>query len=103
MWIGQQVKIPFTLTLIMGVYTVIMLWSVCFSTFLFGIGKLRLQLVNIMIVAILFIPLAIWLGKAIGIYGIVLTLCLTNISGAILNPIQFNRILSGKAIGIWNA
>lgn len=101
-WIGQQVKIPFTLTLLMGIYSIILLWSVCFSTFLFGIGKLRLQLMNIVLVAIFFIPLAIWMSKMLGLYGIVIALCLTNLSGAILNPIQFKMILSKKAFGIWN-
>jgi O-antigen/teichoic acid export membrane protein len=102
-WIGQSVIIPFMLTLLMGIYTIIWLWSVCFSTFLYGIGKLRLQLVNITIVAILFIPLAILLTRLLGIYGIVIALALSNLSGAILNPIQFRKILSGKAAGIWNA
>jgi O-antigen/teichoic acid export membrane protein len=102
-WIGHQVTIPFMLTFLMGAYTIIWLWSVCFSTFLFGIGKLRLQLVNIAIVALLFIPMAVVLTKLWGIYGIVIALALSNLSGAILNPIQFRKILSGRATGIWNA
>lgn len=102
-WIGKLVKIPFTLTLLMGIYSIILLWSVCFSTFLFGIGKLRLQLLNMVFVAILFIPLAVWMSKTLGIYGIVIALCLTNLSAAILNPIQFKKILSKNAYGIWNA
>jgi len=102
-WIGSKVKIPFTLTLLMGIYSIILLWSVSFSTFLYGIGKLRLQLLNIVFVAIAFIPLAVWLSKEMGIYGIVVALCLTNLTGAILNPIQFRKILAKKAFGIWNA
>lgn len=101
-WIGNQVKIPFALTLMMGIYSILLLWSISFSTFLYGIGKLRLQLVNIVVVALLFVPLAILLSKTFGIYGIVVALCLTNLSGAILNPIQFRMILAGKATGIWN-
>ncbi len=102
LWV-PQIKIPFALTILMGIYSIILLWSVAFSTFLFGIGKLRLQLVNIVIAAILFIPLAIWLSRMLGVSGIVIALCLTNLSGAILNPIQFQKILSKKAYGIWNA
>ncbi|MCX6236008.1 MAG: hypothetical protein NTY07_00395 [Bacteroidia bacterium] len=102
-WLDQQVKIPFTLTLLMGIYSIIILWSICFSTFLFGIGKLRLQLLNMVFVALFFIPVAIWMTKTLGIYGIVIALCLTNLSAAILNPIQFKKILSKKASGIWNS
>lgn len=101
-WVGQKVKIPSTLTILMGIYSILLLWSVCFSTFLFGIGKLRLQLLNIVFVAIVFIPLAVWMTRTYGIYGIVIALCLTNLSGAILNPIQFKKIISKKAYGIWN-
>ena len=103
LWIGQQVKISYTLTVLMGIYSILLLWSVCFSTFLFGIGKLRLQLLNLIVVAVLFIPLAVWMSNLFGVYGIVIALCLTNLSGAILNPIQFKKILSKKAVGIWNA
>jgi len=102
LWIGSVVSIPFKLTVWMGLYTIILLWSTCFSTFLFGIGKLKVQLINTVAASILFIPLAIWLCKLMGITGIVIALCLTNLSGVILNPVQFHKIISGKAKGVWN-
>jgi O-antigen/teichoic acid export membrane protein len=102
LWIGKVVTIPFKLTFWMGIYTIVILWSTCFSTFLFGIGKLRVQLINTLIVSSLFIPLALGLSKSLGITGIVVALCLTNLSGAVLNPIQYYKIISGKAAGIWN-
>jgi Na+-driven multidrug efflux pump len=86
----------------MGLYTVLLLWSTCYSTFLFGIGKLRLQLINTLAIAILYIPLALLLSRSFGIKGIVIALCLSNLSGAILNPMQYKRIISGNASGIWN-
>jgi len=102
LWIGTTIIVPFKLTFWMGIYTIVVLWSTCFSTFLFGIGKLRVQLINTVIASLLFIPLAIWLSKTLGISGIAIALCLTNLSGAAINPIQYNKIISGKASGIWN-
>ncbi len=102
LWIGTAVFIPFKLSFWMGIYTMIVLWSTCFSTFLFGIGKLRIQLINTVVASCLFIPLAVCLTKSLGITGIVIALCMTNLSGAILNPVQYQRIISGKASGIWN-
>ena len=102
LWIGTAVIIPFRLSFWMGLYTIVVLWSTCFSTFLFGIGKLRIQLINTVIASCLFIPLALWLSKSLGITGIVIALCITNLSGAILNPIQYKKIISGNALGIWN-
>lgn len=102
LWIGNTVIIPFKLTFWMGLYTIVLLWSTCFSTFLFGIGKLKVQLINTVIVSFLFIPTALWLSRFMGISGIVIALCIINLSGAVLNPIQYYKIISGKATGIWN-
>ncbi len=102
LWIGDGVVIPFKLNLWMGLYTMILIWSTCFSTFLFGIGKLKAQLLNTLAVSILFIPLAVLLTKYFGITGMAVALCLTNLSGMILNPIQYQKIISGKATGVWN-
>lgn len=101
-WIGNTVFIPFKLTFWMGLYTIVLLWSTCFSTFLFGLGKLRVQLINTVAISILFIPLALLLSKPLGITGIVLALFIINLSGAVLNPIQYHKIISGSASGIWN-
>ncbi|MEI6140230.1 MAG: oligosaccharide flippase family protein [Mariniphaga sp.] len=102
LWVGPDVIIPFSLTIWMGLYTIVVLWSSCFSTFLFGIGKLRVQLINTVIASVLFIPMAIWLSKSLGVKGIVISLCIINLSGAVLNPIQYFKIISGKPSGIWN-
>jgi len=102
LWIGTTISVPFRLTFWMGLYAIVLLWSTCFSTFLFGIGKLRIQLINTLIASTVFIPLAIWLTRTLGISGIAIALCITNLSGAVLNPIQYNKIISGKASGIWN-
>jgi O-antigen/teichoic acid export membrane protein len=103
LWIGKAVTIPFTMTVLMAVYSVLILWSVCFSTFLSGLGKLKLQMVNIVVMALLFIPLAISLCKKIGIFGPLIALCLVNLSAAVLNPVQVQKVLAGKAKGIWFA
>ena len=102
LWIGATVIIPFKLTFWMGLYTIVLLWSTCFSTFLFGIGKLKVQLINTVFASCLFIPMALWLSRFMGISGIVVALCIINLSGAVLNPIQYYKIISGKASGIWN-
>lgn len=101
-WVGSDVKIPFLLSALMGIYICILVWSITYSNFLNGLGKLKLQTVNIIIVAILFLPICYLLGKLLGICGLVVGMCLLNLSGLILNKIQFYRIINKKAIGIWN-
>lgn len=100
-WIGSEVKIPFVLSCCMAIYVWVIVCSLSYSHFLNGLSKLRIQTINTVAVAILFIPLCYCLGKHFGITGIVIGMCLLNMSGLILNAIQFNKIVSGKATGIW--
>lgn len=101
LWLGSQVQIPITMTLCMGLYSFILVWSLSFSNFLNGMGKLKIQAVNTIIVGVVFIPLGIFTGKALGLYGIVVSLCIVNLSGALFNTIQYNKVVKGTAKGIW--
>ncbi|MEO6488421.1 MAG: hypothetical protein ABIO04_00655, partial [Ferruginibacter sp.] len=47
------------------------------------------------------IPLAIFLGKTLGIYGVVLSTTIISIATAIITPIQYKKIISNTATGIW--
>lgn len=97
LWIGESVTIPVEMTMIMAIYIFILVWSLSYSNFLNGMGKLRVQAINTLIVGLLFIPICNCLGRQLGIYGVVLSLCLVNLSGAIINTIQFKKIIKGKA------
>jgi len=100
-WIGDKVEITFTLTLMMAVYNFIIMWSQGYSYLLNGMGKLRLQAINTIFVAIIFYPLCNYLGGKYLVPGIVIGMCLVNLSGAILNTIQYHLIVNNKAKGIW--
>ena len=96
LWIGSKVSIPFTLTLCMGIYIYILVWSLSYSNFLNGIGKLKLQVINTAFVAVIFYPLAVFLTKIGGVTFMVIAMILTNLSGAILNTMQFNQIIKNR-------
>ena len=100
-WIGNHATIPIMMTVSMGLYTYIVVWSLSYSNFLNGLGKLYIQAINTITVGVLFIPLAVYMGTHIGLYGIVLTLCIANLSGAILNTLQLKKIINNKATGAW--
>jgi O-antigen/teichoic acid export membrane protein len=102
LWLGNNVYIPFSLSVAMGVYIAILITSLSYSSFLNGLGKLYLQTINTGCVALLFYPLSTFLGAKLGIVGIVIGMSLLNLSGLIINKIQFDKVLAGKASGIWN-
>lgn len=103
LWINNDdVTIPTSLSLLMAAYSLIICISSAYSFFLNGFGKLRIQIIFTCLAAILFVPLAFFLGKEIGINGITLSLCIVYIPGLVANMIQYNLLIKGKAKGIWN-
>jgi O-antigen/teichoic acid export membrane protein len=101
-WVGPEIEIPFTMSLFIGLYFAILISSLSYSNFLNGLGKLRVQTINTVTVAILFYPICTILGQSLGILGIVCGMCLLNLSSLVLNKIQFEKVITGKAEGLWN-
>lgn len=102
LWVGKSIQIPFLLSLVLAFYVIINAWCGIFSQFLNGIGKIKLQLYSGLFGALIHIPLAIFLGNQIGISGVVLSTCLLGLISALWSPIQYYKIITGNAKGIWN-
>lgn len=102
LWVGKSVHIPILLSTLMAIYVMVLIFSLSYSNFINGLGKLTLQTINTVSVAILFIPICYVLGNLYGLYGIIIGMIFLNLSGAVLNYIQFNKLINKKADGIWN-
>ena len=101
-WIGETVTISYTMSTLMGIYTFIIIYSLSYSYFLYGMGKLRLQAINIVVVGILFYPICYYLSILFGVNGILVGMIIVNMSGAVLNTIQLNKVVNHSANGIWS-
>lgn len=102
-WIGDDCNIDFRMSIAVAVYIFILIYSMRYSYFINGIGKLRLQLIFSTIAAILFIPLAYLVVKLTNdILWFIAVMCFVNIPGLIVNRLQFNKLINGQAKGIWN-
>jgi O-antigen/teichoic acid export membrane protein len=102
LWVGSEVVVPMSLSWSMAAYMMIVIFSLSYSYFLNGLNALNLQLLFTVGAALVYIPLAWHLGKTYGVLGIVLALCLVNLPGAVVNMIQYHRIINGRARGLWN-
>jgi O-antigen/teichoic acid export membrane protein len=100
-WIGSDVEIPFELSTVNALYVFIIITSTAYSYFLNGMGILRIQVINTIIVAMLFVPICYIVSSWLGIIGVPISMCIMNSSGALLNRIQVKKILKGNAHGIW--
>ena len=69
-----------------------------------GIGKVRLQMVCLAIVAVLYIPLLLFFINTLhlGIISIPLAQLFSNFYSLFIARVQYNKLISGNAYGIWN-
>jgi len=104
LWIKDRVSIPWYLTALMGVFVIVRSWNSIYSYFLNGVGKIKLQLYLSLTSTVFNIPLSFLFGKYLGLGpgGVILATIVCLLSGSILHPIQYRRIINNKARGIWN-
>ena len=94
-WIGNRLAIPFSLSLTMLIYTLLLSYGSIFVMFINGIGKIKLQTYTSLVSPLAFLGLAYLFTHAlhIGIAGIVLATILANFYGPIIAPLQFKKII----------
>ncbi len=103
MWVGDKVHIPVLLSAFMGLYVIINTWNNIFVYFINGVGKIKLQMYYGIVAMIINIPISIFFAKNLnmGSAGVILGTCFSLLGGFALGPIQYYKIINGKAQGIW--
>ncbi len=103
-WVGNSITVPPAMNIVLCLYVIITLLVTPYNTFINGTGKIRLQFYTAIISTIITIPLAIWFSKYLhlGPSGVVLATLVTTFPTMILWKIQYRKIMSGTASGIWN-
>lgn len=103
LWIGNKISVPFSISLLSLIWILIITWNSIFCQFLNGIGKIKIQLLIGVFAAIINIPLAIFLGKLMGIKGILLSNIILSLLTVIIYPIQYKKLVDGTAQGLFNS
>lgn len=104
LWIGDVVKISFSLSVSICAYIAVSNWNAIFANFSNGVGKLRVQIFYAIIIGIVNVPLCFVLVKIFnfGTYAMPLSNFICLIFGALISYIQYVKIVNRKATGIWN-
>lgn len=102
LWIGKDLSVPFSMSLSMMLYMIIIIYGTCYSNFICGLGKLRILTITTIVEAIIYIPLAIKMSAVFGVIGIIYALITVNLASAIINKIQFEKLCSNNVKGLWN-
>lgn len=103
LWIGDALRIPFCLSALMAMFTIISMWNAIFAYFVNGVGKIRLQVYSNVTGGLINIPLSIFFARFFGVSGVILATIVCIFPASVLLPIQYRKIIGGRAGGIWNA
>ena len=102
-WIGDEVKIPQSLTIALAFYTIMQIVIAPYSNFINGFGKLKLTMnLTAIGVSLYFILIYVFGRIFTNCTGVVLAIIIPYFIGGIVQPMQTYRILKGTAKGIWN-
>jgi O-antigen/teichoic acid export membrane protein len=106
-WLGKQqaadVKIPFTLTILMALYSIMNVFIAPYSYFVNGTGKLKLtMLFSIIGIALYFISIYLFGHKFTNSSGVLIAILIPYLLFTIVQPIQAYKVMNQKATGIFN-
>jgi len=103
-WIGAKADVPLLMTFCVAIMVLLDMWIRIYDFFINGVGKIRLQTIITVCMAIINIPLAYLLAVVLnlGAIGVVLASIAAYTISAIFSPIQAYRILNVTAKGVWN-
>ena len=101
-WLGDSVKIPFHISVLVGLYMIISLWAAFHASIINGIGKVRFQLYVSVSIQIMFLPLVYMLGRYFSLEGILVALIVTVIHCLFWSRYQVLNLINGTAKGIFN-
>lgn len=102
LWIGDKVEVGLSLNIMMAIYTYTLVVSNSYSYILMGIGKIRIILMVTVGEVFVFVPVEYFACKYAGTTGLLSSLILSTAICAVINNMQFRRLSTGKATGIWN-
>jgi O-antigen/teichoic acid export membrane protein len=104
LWIGNEVYIPFGLSVSMALFVLLMTFNMIYVYFMNGVGKIRIQLLISILMMFINIPISIFFAKNLdfGVTGVILGTSVCLLLSTILFPIQYFKIINNEAYGIWN-
>jgi O-antigen/teichoic acid export membrane protein len=101
-WLDKPLNIPFLMSVAVCLFSTVFCWTNLCIYPINGMGKARLQLCSSLAEIALLVPTALLFGKLWGAKGIIFASCLIYLPRAVWAPVQLNKLIKGRAKGIWN-
>jgi len=102
-WVGEKIEIPTGLSLGMALFVAMGTFNQVYTSFINGVGLIKLQLVTAILTIIINIPLSIFLAMymGLGVEGVIYATCISLSYGVLLRPMQYYKVVNNRAHGIW--
>ncbi len=101
LWIGDKIKVPMHLTILMAIYNMMAIYLAPYSFFINGTGKLKLTIIySIVGVILYFVSIYLFGKKFSDSAGVMIAILIPYVLSVIIQPYQSKRILAKKATGI---
>lgn len=102
LWIGDKVQLSWLMLIALAINTLEYIVIAPYGSLINGAGKLKASVFMVYIFAVLFLILAILLGKSyLGVAGIVFASCIIKLLSLVFAVFQTKLILTKSTYGIW--
>ena len=102
-WLGKDtIDVPYIITGLVLAYCLFEILYKIYGTIINGTGKLLLQMIITSVIAVIYIPLAYFLGKALGLAGVLIANTFVFFLNYVWSKIQCDKIINQTAVGVWN-
>ena len=103
MWLGRgSIDINYSTTGLILLYISFEMLYKVYGTIINGTGKVFAQIILTGIIAIIYIPLAIFLGNLCGLSGVLIANTIVFALNYVWSKLQCNKLITQTATGIWN-
>ena len=103
MWLGRgSIDINYSTTGLILLYISFEMLYKVYGTIINGTGKVFAQMILTGIIAIIYIPLAIFLGNLCGLSGVLIANTIVFALNYVWSKLQCNKLINQTATGIWN-
>ena len=101
LWIGDKIKIPLNVVILMAIYNAMNIYLAPYSFFINGTGKLKLTMIySVVGVSLYFLSIYIFGNKFSNSTGVLIAILIPYILSVIIQPYQAKKILNQTASGI---
>ena len=102
-WLGKgTIDINYSTTSLILLYISFEMLYKVYGTIINGTGKVFAQIILTGIIAIIYIPLAIFLGNLCGLSGVLIANTIVFALNYVWSKLQCNKLINQTATGIWN-